>query len=771
MKSFILIFLLQFVVLIVVSQPVSELAEVDDTDNINYGAHRYPRNLKSKYPPCKINQYFDEDKGHCMSVIGGGRALYINNTKSCESNTLIPHCTNPRYYYICKKDKIILAECSQKRHFDTHLQKCVLVPRGKYISAINRENSDILDSSQHLECRKLGSFPVPNNCGLFYTCSVSGHRMHQNFYTCPKNTAYDTETELCKPSHTCHQRKPSPLCEDRLFQQLSRSSGEEKLRHCETIFTDEEETTTSTSHEDKILSTTTARAVPPISEFTGSGDNSDIITTTERAPEKSRSTNTDLAIRTTETIAEDATTEVNSPTVINDNEELSTTLGPSEDHTETTTNDSNEQSGTASTILNDSTTPGNKEPEISTNEPSAEIPSSEEISQNSTTETESIGITSSILVDPETSSNTESEEQITETSSISSTTSLEIETTEEPNVENQTPSGSAENATTPSNSESNEEPILPTEPSLEIPTDESDFSTTGESTTEINTASTILTSSSSVENELTTEINPPLVEITAESEETKGESVTGIVPTEPSSEIGTPGVFIMENQEFTEEPITETEITDITPNILTDSPLSSIKETHEETNTETDTNNSSLEITTPRKNSEDDGKESNEQVPNEDESTESSNNNWNGMITTEPTSWISTVEQPLLQNDNTAPEINTEEIITEKPNSMPSESDISSIDLTSVTNDDFDAHIESSTEPVKSSYKRPHSPITDTENVCNNVAEKESATKPNHTHFEKMRSKNVALPLASAVSSIIDKIKHCLKKIFEELHH
>ncbi|KAK9295179.1 hypothetical protein QLX08_010423 [Tetragonisca angustula] len=770
MKSFILIFLLQFVVLIVVSQPVSELAEVDDTDNTNYGVHRYPRNLKSRYPPCRINQYFDEDKGHCMNMIGGGRALYINNTKSCESNTLIPHCTNPRYYYICKKDKIILAECSQMRHFDTHLQKCVLVPHGKYISAINRENSDISDSSQHLECRKLGSFPVPNNCGLFYTCSVSGHRVHQNFYTCPKNTAYDRETELCKPSHTCHQRKPSSLCEGRLFPQLLRSSREEKSRHCETIFTDEEETATPTSHDDKILSTTTARAVPPISEFTRSDDNSDIITTTERAPEKSRSTNTDLAIRTTETIAEDATTEVNSPTVTNDNGELSTTLGPSEDRTETTTNDSNEQSGTASTILNDSTTSGNKEPEISTNEPSTEIPSSEEISQDSTTETESIGTTSSILVDRETSGNTEPEEQTTETSS--STMSLEIETTEEPNVENETPSGSAEDATTPSNAESNEEPILPTEPSLEIPTDESDFSTTGESTTEISTLSTILTSSSDVENESTTEVNPPFVETSTEdSEEIKGESITGIVPTEPFSEIGTPGVFIAENQEFTEEPITETEITDITPNILTDSPLSSIKETLEETNTETGTNNSSLEITTPRKSSEDDGKESNEQVPNEDESTESSNNNSNGMITTEPTSWISTAEQPLLQNDNTVPEINTEEIITEEPNSTPSASDISSIDLTSVKNDDFDAHIESSTEPVESSYKRPHSPITDTENVCNNVAEKESAIKPEHTHFGKMRSKNVALPLASAVSSIIDKIKHCLKKIFEELHH
>ncbi|KAK1134433.1 hypothetical protein K0M31_007223 [Melipona bicolor] len=699
-----------------------------------------------------------------MSVIGGGRALYINNTKSCESNILIPHCTNPRYYYICKKDKIILAECSQKRHFDTHLQKCVLVPHEKYISAINRENSDILDSSQHLECRRLGSFPVPNNCGLFYTCSISGHRMHQNFYTCPKNMAYDTETELCKPSHTCHQQKPLLSCEDRPFPQFSRSSGETKSRHCETIFTDEEETTTPTSYDDKILSTTTARAVPPISEFTGSDDNSDIITTMERAPEESRSTNTGLAIRTTATIAEEATTEVSlSPTVINDNGELSTTLGPSEDHTDqTTTNDSNEQSDIASTILNDSTTPDNKEPEISTNEPSAEIPSSEEISQDSTTETENIGTTSSIFVDTETSSNTESEEQITETSL--STMSLEIGTTEEPNVENQTPSGSAEN-TTPSDAESNEQPVLPTESFLEIPTNESDFSPTRESTTEINTAS-----SSDVENESTTEVNPPPVEISTEetiTEETitEEESITGIVPTEPSSEIGTPGEFSVENQEFTEESITETETTDITPNILNDSPLSTIEETPAETTTETDTNKSSLEITTPRKNSEDDDKESNEQVPNEDESTESSNNNWNGMITTESTSWISTAEQVLLQNDNTTPEINTEEIITEKPNSTPF--DISSIDLTSVKNDDFDTYIESSTEPVKSSYKHLHSPITDTENVCNNVAEKEFATKSKHTHSEKTRSKNVA----SAVSSIIDKIKHCLKKIFEELHH
>ena len=723
-----------------------------DTDDTNYGVRRYRRNLKSKYPPCRSNQYFDEDKGRCMSVIGGGRALYINNTKSCESNTLIPHCTNPRYYYICKNDKIILAECSQKRHFDTHLQKCVLVPHGKYISTIN-EN---LDSAQHLECRKLGSFPVPSNCGLFYTCSVSGHRMHQNVYTCPKNMAYDTETELCKPSHTCHQRKPLSLCEDRLLPQLS--SGEEKSRHCETIFTDEEETTASTSHDDKILSTTTPRAVP--------GDNSDIITTTERAPEKSRSTNTYLAIRTTATIAEETTTEFNSPTEVSDNRELSTTSGPSEDHTEIITDDSNEQSSTASTILNDSTTPGNKEPEISTNEPSTEILSSEESSQDST---ESIGTTSSVFVDPQTSSNRESDEQITESSF---TMSSEMGTTEEPNVENQTPSESVDDATTPSNAESSEQPIIPTEPSLEIPTDESDFSTTGESTTGINTASTILpdstTSSSDVANESITE--PPGEIPTGESEETEEEPVTG-TPTEPSSETGSPGEFIAENQEFTEESIIETETTDIT-----DSPLYNNKETPEETNTET-----------PRKNSEHDGKESNEQVPNEDKSTESSNNNWSGMITTEPTNWISAADQPSLQN--TTPEINTEEIITEKPNFTPSGSDISSTDLTFAENDASsstindvseptsfhelipNAHIESSTEPVKSSHKRPHSQITDTEIVCNNVAEKESAIKPKHTHSGKTRSKNVALPFASAISNIIDKIKHCLKKFFKELHH
>ncbi|XP_012239969.1 mucin-17-like, partial [Bombus impatiens] len=377
MKSFILVLLFQFVTLIVVSQPVSRLNDVDATDITNYEAHRYPRTLKSKHPSCRINQYFDVDKGDCMGVIGGGKALYINNKKSCGSNVLKPHCTNPRYYYICRQNKTILAQCPQNRHFESHLQKCILVPREKHISATSGQNSDIFDSVQHLDCLKTGSFPVPDNCGLFYTCSMHGKKMNKNFYTCPKNMAYDTETEMCKPSSTCREPESLSSCRNHPWDGKKENMAlkeavfpiKRRSETCETMFTNEEDTTTNSTskNDDEIMLTTTSYTEPIVSELTRSGDSNDIVTTTERALEKSRFTNTeDFAIPITatySTIAVENTypTEFNLPIEVNGNKELESTTvaGPFENgHTRIIMDDPEEQSPddqdrTASTILDD----------------------------------------------------------------------------------------------------------------------------------------------------------------------------------------------------------------------------------------------------------------------------------------------------------------------------------------------------------------------------------------------------------------------------------
>ncbi|XP_031365058.1 myb-like protein U [Apis dorsata] len=290
MKSFIIILLFQFLILIVVSQPVNKLTD-NDTDITNYGVHRYPRTLIS-FPPCKMNQYFDKEKGFCLNVLGGGKALYINNT-SCGTNVLKPHCFNPRYYYICKKNKTILAQCSQNKHFEVHLQKCILIYHGK--NTPNKTNSN--------SCQKVGIFPIPNDCHQFYTCTVYGHRMKQNFYICPKNMAFDTKTEMCKPSSTCKESRLSSTClfssekEDMTLEEANmflRLDKKEKSLMCETIFTSDEEimTTERNYNNDGIKSTTISYNKPSVSQFTEPSDRKFITTTIERASGTSHSINT-----------------------------------------------------------------------------------------------------------------------------------------------------------------------------------------------------------------------------------------------------------------------------------------------------------------------------------------------------------------------------------------------------------------------------------------------------------------------------------------------
>ena len=331
-----------------------------------------------------------------MGVIGGGKALYVNNKKSCGSNVLKPHCTNPRYYYICRQNKIILAQCPQNRHFESHLQKCILVPREKHISVTNGQNSDIFDSVQRPDCLKTGTFPVPDNCGLFYTCSMHGKKMNQNFYTCPKNMAYDTKTEMCKPSSTCREPESLSSCRNHPRDGKKENMAPKETvfpirgrsETCETLFTNEEDTTTNSTskNDDEIMSITTSYTEPFVPELTRSGDSNDIVATTERALEKSRFTNTgDFAIPITatySTIAVENTypTEFNLPIEVNGNKELGSTTvaGPFENgHTRIITDDPEEQSPddqdrTAPTILDDPSMLENIERE---NIPGSENPS------------------------------------------------------------------------------------------------------------------------------------------------------------------------------------------------------------------------------------------------------------------------------------------------------------------------------------------------------------------------------------------------------------
>ena len=331
-----------------------------------------------------------------MGVIGGGKALYVNNKKSCGSNVLKPHCTNPRYYYICRQNKTILAQCPQNRHFESHLQKCILVPREKHISVTNGQNSDIFDSVQRPDCLKTGTFPVPDNCGLFYTCSMHGKKMNQNFYTCPKNMAYDTKTEMCKPSSTCREPESLSSCRNHPRDGKKENMAPKETvfpirgrsETCETLFTNEEDTTTNSTskNDDEIMSITTSYTEPFVPELTRSGDSNDIVATTERALEKSRFTNTgDFAIPITatySTIAVENTypTEFNLPIKVNGNKELGSTTvaGPFENgHTRIITDDPEEQSPddqdrTAPTILDDPSMLENIERE---NIPGSENPS------------------------------------------------------------------------------------------------------------------------------------------------------------------------------------------------------------------------------------------------------------------------------------------------------------------------------------------------------------------------------------------------------------
>ena len=368
--------------------------------------------MRPPSPPCRINQYFDEEEGRCLGIAGGGKALFIDNTRSCGTNVLKPHCTNPKYYYVCKRKKLILVQCTQDHQFENRLQKCVHVGDGALIPNTVQSNVEMPESIEVPACQVPGSFPVPGDCALFYTCESTGHRLLQTIFKCPKGMVFDVEVEMCTPSATCIQPTSNlflPPCtpdagrnvtvlpdrdetgkiQDSMsmedYSESVNSEGKTKPTICETIFTDgytEDIATTNnyegteTLYDEEKSSTTTLSYTEPLiqqtpQEFMVFTDNSDITTSTEGPAETSRSSPV-IAATTTVTYSTMIKDDVESLKEINSSAEMAT----SESSVETSTVEevtSSEQSGPIfGEIEISGSTEGTSFTQMGTSEPSFE---------------------------------------------------------------------------------------------------------------------------------------------------------------------------------------------------------------------------------------------------------------------------------------------------------------------------------------------------------------------------------------------------------------
>ncbi|OAD58089.1 hypothetical protein WN48_00889 [Eufriesea mexicana] len=682
--------------------------DIDDKSNKNYGAQSYSSTSKSKPHPCRTNQYFDVDKGQCLSVYGGGKALYINNTKSCGTNVLKPHCTNPRYYYQCKEDKTILVQCPQHRHFESRLQKCVLVSHEEYASTQLKSNASNL--AKPFDCHKQGSYPVPNNCGLFYTCTIYGYRMYQNFYTCPKNMVYDAEMEMCKPSSTCQQSN-QPLCSDNNGKEIMTLEEAEKPMHpskmistgnneksmmCETIFTNDEETTTTTPYNDhEIILTTASYTEPSVSQFPGTSDSNAIVITTERASEMSRSTNIhDSVVYTTEMYSTNPKEtmlnhEANSATEMGRNEEseITTSRGPmEEEHSTIAMEKTDEQSiteigdiNTTPLILDDPTTSSTN---AEVQQTSAERNSCESCLEMTTTaepETEIQRGTeiSSTVRSPEIYATQDpiSEEQrdVTPESEIIQSTSTEFGSTDVPAAVSVDP--------TLSNTEEN------VQRGTELSSDEPSKIGTSE---QPNAKQGCITTAAKIIQQPTTNILRDSTTPGYTGTETQG--TTEVIPTDLSLGVSSnekPNLEEQQNasttEESKEESTTEIGTTDVTPIISTGTTMAN------------------KVITDRNKKSEHDNRETDEQgsvdfAPTISPSTESGDedamfgsthhNNLDRVTITESPSLVSTGGEPLLEDNSTADD-NIAKISTR----------MSNVDVTESTDKIFTDSVTNSADP------------------------------------------------------------------------
>ncbi|XP_012284950.1 uncharacterized protein LOC105702166 isoform X2 [Orussus abietinus] len=148
---------------------------------------------------CRSHQYFDTEKNQCMDLPGGGTIISEDKVHNCADGVPRPHESEGRYYYVCKCDKTILAECPLGLRYDDGEKGCIQDVGWKTVRLVQDEYSFI----QLPACLEPGLFPIPDYCSLYYSCNVTSSYLLQSISVCPPSTAFSPSLKICAFTESC----------------------------------------------------------------------------------------------------------------------------------------------------------------------------------------------------------------------------------------------------------------------------------------------------------------------------------------------------------------------------------------------------------------------------------------------------------------------------------------------------------------------------------------------------------------------------------------
>lgn len=235
---------------------------------VEHRESRYRRAIEPSTRSCRLNQYYDQKEGRCLGVPGGGKALHVDNERSCGVNVLKPHCTSSRYYFVCKRDKTILAQCANGQHFDNRFQRCI--PHDTSESdPITIRPDEYRENRDHIQaphpCTRSGRFPVPDHCSVFYVCETNGHRLVQSVFKCPRGTGYHAERKMCVVMSECENSAESTICAPNAPDEAVESPSADKVTEENVdrpVETPEESETANVNEPDDSQSDSTTKTTP-----------------------------------------------------------------------------------------------------------------------------------------------------------------------------------------------------------------------------------------------------------------------------------------------------------------------------------------------------------------------------------------------------------------------------------------------------------------------------------------------------------------------------
>lgn len=155
-----------------------------------------------------MTAYYDENLDKCVQSKGNGQLLKINHGMKCKSNYvgILPHYKSSKYYYVCKKNSVLMFKCSKKEYFNKISSMCEKRKKkvGNYIFSSSRLGCEFKKSIKQLIINSL-----PRTWSLLFVSDFVPIIRDNNYWDTFFKTYYRTDSTTSETTESIASTLPT----------------------------------------------------------------------------------------------------------------------------------------------------------------------------------------------------------------------------------------------------------------------------------------------------------------------------------------------------------------------------------------------------------------------------------------------------------------------------------------------------------------------------------------------------------------------------------